>query len=110
MRNHIVTDITDPVADSFYNDVWNATAKTNTTLYDELFAVLPTDSITTQMDSRKLQTKVKPLVETFGRNMKQRLDSIQGTLVQFPLQYLCDEDLYPSILAKEGMVPQELWK
>eukprot|EP00092_Neocalanus_flemingeri_P002528 GFUD01002705.1.p1 GENE.GFUD01002705.1~~GFUD01002705.1.p1 ORF type:complete len:857 (-),score=228.01 GFUD01002705.1:69-2507(-) len=103
-------DITDPVADQFYDGVWNSIAKTNTILYDELFAVLPTDSITTRKASKDLQTKVRPLVETFGRDVKQRLGSIRGNLVQFPTQYLCEEDLQPASLAKEGMVPQELWK
>ena len=102
-------DITDPVSDAFYNDVWNSIAKTNTILFDELFAVLPTDSLTTRKASRELQTNVRPLVETFGRDVKRRLGSIRGTLVQFPTKYLCEEDLQPASLAKEGMVPQELW-
>ena len=39
--------ITDPVCDEFYFNVWNATANTNTVLYDELFSVIPTNSIPT---------------------------------------------------------------
>ena len=103
-------DITDPVTDAFYHHTWNSTAKTNTRLYDELFAVLPTDAIPTRKKSKEYQTTVRPLVETFGRDVKTRLGSIRGTLVEFPTKYLCEEDLQPASLAKEGMVPQELWK
>merc|ERR1719228_90052 len=91
-------DITDPVSDSFYNDIWNKTAKTNTRLYDELFAVLPTDAIPTKKKSKEYQTTVRPLVETFGRDVKMRLGSIRGTLVEFPTKYLCEEDLQPATL------------
>jgi len=102
-------DIMDPVVDSFYDGIWNSIARTNTILYDELFAVLPTDTITTRKASKELQTKVRPPVETFSRDVKSRLNSIRGNLVLFPTMYLSEEDLQPPVLAKEGMVPQELW-
>ena len=104
------SDITDPVCDEFYDNIWTRTANTNTLLYDELFSVIPTNSIPTLKASRELQTKVRPLVETFGRDIRTKLDSIKGHLVLFPTQYLEEEDLQPATLAKEGMVPQDLWK
>ena len=89
----------------------------------------------------------RPLAETFGRDVHQRLGAIRGRLVHFPLNYLRyvstsmlfgenstesilgfilnitsqvlsflffsffrDEDLQPAKLAKEAMVPAELWK
>ena len=103
-------DVSDPVSDEFYINVWNSTANTNTLLYDELFSVIPTNSIPTLKASREFQTKIRPLVETFGRDVKSKLESIKGHLVIFPTQYLEEEDLQPAYLAKEGMVPQDLWK
>ena len=103
-------DVLDPVSDAFYFNTWNSAATTNTLLYDELFSVIPTNSIPTLRASRELQTKVRPLVETFGRDMRNKLDAIRGHLVTFPYQYLEEEDLQPASLAKEGMVPQDLWK
>ena len=79
-------------------------------LYDELFSVIPTNSIPTLRASKDLQTRVRPLVETFGRDIKAKLEGIRGHLVLFPTQYLEEEDLQPATLAKEGMVPQDLWK
>ena len=103
-------DLVDPVCDEFFDNIWNLTASTNTVLYDELFSVIPTNSIPTLKASKELQTKVRPLVETFGRDVKNKLDNIRGHLVLFPTQYLEDEDLQPATLAKEGLVPQDLWK
>ena len=103
-------EIMDPVSDEFYFNKWNSVANTNTLLYDELFSVIPTNSIPTLRASRELQTKVRPLVETFGRDMRNKLEAIRGHLVTFPYQYLEEEDLQPATLAKEGMVPQDLWK
>ena len=103
-------DISDPVCDEFYCNVWNNTATSNTLLYDELFSVIPTNSIPTLRASREFQTKVRPLVETIGQNVKSKLESIRGNLVIFPTQYLSEEDLQPATITKEGMVPQDLWK
>ena len=104
------SELVDPVCDEFFDNVWNSVANTNTVLYDELFSVIPTNSIPTLKASKELQTKVRPLVETFGRDVKNKLENIRGHLVLFPTQYLEDEDLQPATLAKEGLVPQDLWK
>jgi len=109
-KPNAVSEIIDPVSDEFFDNVWNYTANTNTILYDELFSVIPTNSIPTLRASKDLQTRVRPMVETFGRDIKAKLESIRGHLVWFPTQYLEDEDLQPATLAKEGMVPQDLWK
>merc|ERR1719209_1583380 len=85
-------DITDPISDSFYHGVWNATASRNTFLFEELFSVIPTDSIHTRKASKEFQMKTRPLAETFGRDVHQRLGAIRGRLVHFPLNYLRDED------------------
>jgi len=103
-------DITDPTSDSFFHGVWNTTASRNTQLFEELFSVIPTDSIHTRKASKEFQMKTRPLAETFGRDVHQRLAAIRGRLVHFPTNYLRDEDLQPAKLAKEAMVPAELWK
>ena len=102
--------VIDPVCDEFFENVWNQTASTNSVIYDELFSVIPTNSIPTLKASRDLQTKARPLVETFGRDVRNKLVTIQGHLVIFPTEYLSEEDLQPAGLAKEGIVPQEMWK
>ena len=106
-------DLTDPICSHFYDEVWRRTATRNTSLYDEMFSVLPTDSVGTRQASRELQLQVPkaqgPRVETLWKEVRSRLESIQGHLVDFPTRYLSEEDLQPSKLAKEGIIQQELW-
>lgn len=37
------------------------------------------------------------------------LKKIRGFLVQFPLEFLSEENLMPSVGTKEAMAPTELW-
>ncbi|KAL0184492.1 hypothetical protein M9458_020188, partial [Cirrhinus mrigala] len=37
------------------------------------------------------------------------LKKIRGFLVQFPLSFLSEENLFPSFNSKEGIMPVELW-
>lgn len=39
----------------------------------------------------------------------EELKKIRGFLVQFPLQFLCEQNLLPPIGSKEAMVPMEVW-
>lgn len=40
---------------------------------------------------------------------REELTKIRGFLVQFPLQFLCEQNLLPPIGSKEAMVPMEVW-
>lgn len=40
---------------------------------------------------------------------QEELKKIRGFLVQFPLQFLCEQNLLPPIGSKEAMVPMEVW-
>lgn len=40
---------------------------------------------------------------------KEELKKIRGFLVQFPLQFLSEQNLLPPIGSKEAMVPMEVW-
>uniref|UniRef100_A0A8C7XR96 Phospholipase n=1 Tax=Oryzias sinensis TaxID=183150 RepID=A0A8C7XR96_9TELE len=40
---------------------------------------------------------------------QEELKKIRGFLVQFPLQFLCEQNLLPQIGSKEAMVPMEVW-
>ncbi|XP_075968720.1 phospholipase D1-like [Anarhichas minor] len=39
----------------------------------------------------------------------EELKKIRGFLVQFPLQFLCEQNLLPPMGCKEAMVPMEVW-
>ncbi|XP_051129842.1 phospholipase D zeta 1-like isoform X2 [Andrographis paniculata] len=110
-----VNQIEDPVIDSTYKDLWMATAKTNTMIYQDVFACIPNDLIHTRASLRqcmslrreKLSHTTTDLciapnkLETFqngevsGADPAERLESINGHLVSFPLDFMCKEDLRP---------------
>nr|XP_023025097.1 phospholipase D1-like [Leptinotarsa decemlineata] len=101
-------DITDPISNYFYRDIWYKTASLNTEFYEKVFHCLPTDSVQTFADLRKNHDE-KPLwVDEFSRAEKM-LDSIQGHLVLLPLHFLSKEILTPAVSSVEGMMPTSLW-
>ncbi|KAJ8972643.1 hypothetical protein NQ314_000076, partial [Rhamnusium bicolor] len=101
-------DVTDPISEYFYKEVWYKTASLNTEFYEKVFHCLPTDTVQTFSDLRKNHEE-KPLwVNEFSRAQKM-LDSIQGHLVLLPLNFLSKESLTPAASSVEGMMPTSLW-
>lgn len=107
--------ISDPVVDSTYKDTWMATAKTNTMIYQDIFSCIPNDLVHTRVALRQCMAYWK---EKLGHTTidlgiapeklesyqdgtikctdpMDRLESIKGHLVSFPLDYMCNEDLRP---------------
>ncbi|XP_030643413.1 phospholipase D1 [Chanos chanos] len=101
-------DISDPVSDRFYKEIWMVTAAKNASVYDKVFRCLPTDAV----------LNYKILKEYMSRPCMANEDPVQacaelrkvrGFLVQFPLYFLSEENLFPSFNSKEGIMPLELW-
>ncbi|XP_047670898.1 phospholipase D1 isoform X2 [Tachysurus fulvidraco] len=101
-------DIGDPISDRFYKEIWMVTAAKNASVYDKVFRCLPTDKV----------LNYKILKEYMSRSCMATEDSIQacaelrkvrGFLVQFPFYFLSEENLFPSLNSKEGIMPVELW-
>ncbi|GAA6099860.1 phospholipase D1 isoform X1 [Tachysurus ichikawai] len=101
-------DISDPISDRFYKEIWMVTAAQNASVYDKVFRCLPTDKV----------LNYKILKEYMSRSCMATEDSIQacaelrkvrGFLVQFPFYFLSEENLFPSLNSKEGIMPVELW-
>uniref|UniRef100_A0A668A4Q8 Phospholipase n=1 Tax=Myripristis murdjan TaxID=586833 RepID=A0A668A4Q8_9TELE len=91
-------NIDDPISDEFFFVVWNASAKLNATIYDKVSIKL------------KMEHSSKPrLCDTNPEQAKEELKAIRGLLVYFPLKFLCEESLLPSLGSKEGMAPVGLW-
>ncbi|XP_065114500.1 phospholipase D1 isoform X1 [Paramisgurnus dabryanus] len=101
-------DVTDPISDQFYKEVWMATAARNATIYQKVFRCLPSSDVRTIMELDGFLSKPGLEKEDFAR-AQEELKKIRGFLVQFPLQFLCDQNLLPPIGSKEGMVPMEVW-
>ncbi|KAI8327821.1 hypothetical protein BC941DRAFT_446276 [Chlamydoabsidia padenii] len=90
----------DPLSTKAYQTLWRDKAKKNTLLYRELFQCIPDDSISTYVQHTAFVSDQKktPYGHLVGYNktdtgynattLHQKLDQIQGHLVQFPLDYL----------------------
>ncbi|XP_077218089.1 phospholipase D P1 [Tasmannia lanceolata] len=107
--------ISDPVVDATYKDIWMATAKTNTMIYQDVFACVPNDLIHSRTAIRQsvahwkekighttIDLGIAPVnLESYqngdvkATDPMERLESVKGHLVSFPLDFLCQEDLRP---------------
>jgi len=101
-------DIRDPICDKFYKDVWIATAAKNSSIYEKVFAVVPTDEVRSFSQLKEYLSKPK-LANTDENEAKKCLDKIRGHLVLTPLFFLCDEDLTPSWGTQEKLMPETVW-
>ncbi|KAK4388412.1 Phospholipase D zeta 1 [Sesamum angolense] len=110
-----VNKIRDPVIDSTYKDLWMATAKTNTMIYQDVFSCIPNDLIHTRVALRQCMSFWREKIghtttdlgiapnklelfkdgEVTGTDPMERLKSVKGHLVSFPLEFMCREDLRP---------------
>lgn len=101
-------DVMDPVSDAFFHQVWNETAQTNATVYDQVFRCLPSNAMQT-LRALKEYGAVSNLANVSPEMAREHLLRIRGHLVEFPLQFLCEEYLLPALNSKEGMIPSEVW-
>ncbi|KAL4202139.1 hypothetical protein AMTRI_Chr02g262200 [Amborella trichopoda] len=107
--------ISDPVDDATYRDIWMATAKTNTMIFQDVFTCIPNDLIPSRMAIRQsiaywkektghttIDLGIAPeKLESYqnggikAMEPMERLESVKGYLVSFPLDFMCQEDLRP---------------
>ncbi|XWS38995.1 hypothetical protein CRYUN_Cryun18bG0012000 [Craigia yunnanensis] len=115
LRRGEVNQIIDPISDSSYKDIWGATAKMKTTIYQDVFSCVPSDLIHSRLVLRQsiafwkerlghttIDLGIAPeKLESYHKgDIKQtdpmdRLKSVRGHLVSFPLDFMCKEDLRP---------------
>ncbi|CAH9109126.1 unnamed protein product [Cuscuta europaea] len=107
--------ITDPVIDSTYKDMWMSTAKTNTMVFQDVFSCIPNDLIQSRASLRQCVAHWKDKIghttidlgiapntlESYQdgdikeTDPMEMLESVRGHLVSFPLDFMCKEDLRP---------------
>ncbi|KAK4380074.1 hypothetical protein RND71_001936 [Anisodus tanguticus] len=115
LRTGEVGQIKDPVVDPTYKDIWMATAKTNTMIYQDVFSCIPNDLMQSRVSLRQCMAFSKEKLghttidlgiapsklESYqdggieGIDPMERLKSVKGHLVSFPLDFMCKEDLRP---------------
>ncbi|RXN17116.1 phospholipase D1-like isoform X1 [Labeo rohita] len=101
-------DVTDPISDQFYKEVWMATAARNATIYQKVFRCLPSSDVRSILELDGFLSKPGLEKEDPAR-AQEELKKIRGFLVQFPLQFLSEQNLLPPIGSKEAMVPMDVW-
>ncbi|KAM3927273.1 phospholipase D2 isoform 1-T3 [Leptodactylus fuscus] len=101
-------DVSDPVSDLFFNEVWNQTALNNSALYDQVFRCLPTNGVQSHR-VRQAYTSVPSMASTNPSLSREMLARVKGHLVEFPLYFLVEEYLLPPLNSKEGVIPTEVW-
>uniref|UniRef100_A0A3Q3QLQ1 Phospholipase n=1 Tax=Monopterus albus TaxID=43700 RepID=A0A3Q3QLQ1_MONAL len=101
-------DLADPISDRFYKEVWMTTASRNATIYEKVFRCLPSSLVRNMSELEQFQSK-PGLAQTDLPRAQEELHKIRGFLVQFPLDFLSEHNLMPSVGAKESMVPTEIW-
>ncbi|XP_078734754.1 phospholipase D1-like [Lampetra fluviatilis] len=100
-------DISDPISDHFYKEVWMSTAAINATVYEKVFMCLPSDFVLSLKDLENWGQN--PLMQTDPAQAREELQKVQGFLVTMPLGFLQEENLLPAFNTKEGMMPTDLW-
>ncbi|KAM9332106.1 phospholipase D1-like isoform 1-T2 [Pholidichthys leucotaenia] len=101
-------DVSDPVSEKFYKDVWMATCGRNATIYQKVFRCLPSSDVLSMTHLEGYLAK-PGLDKEDPTRAHEELKKIRGFLVQFPMQFLCEQNLLPPIGSKEAIVPTEVW-
>ncbi|XP_069675319.1 phospholipase D1 isoform X1 [Periplaneta americana] len=101
-------DVSDPVSEDFYRNVWQRISKRNTEIYEEVFRCIPTDRVTTFQFLKRYQEE-PILCYTDRSTASKKLEDIRGHLVDLPLQFLSKEVLTPNTTSVQGIMPTVLW-
>ncbi|KAM8822743.1 phospholipase D1 isoform 1-T2 [Spinachia spinachia] len=101
-------DVSDPVSDHFYKEIWMSTCARNAAIYQKVFRSLPSSDVRSILELEGFLAEPGLDKEDPDR-AREELQRVRGFLVQFPLQFLCEQNLLPPIGSKEAMVPMEVW-
>ncbi|ORY05424.1 phospholipase D/nuclease [Basidiobolus meristosporus CBS 931.73] len=108
--------VKDPLCDDFFNDTWLKTARENTEIFRDAFRCVPDDTVTTWDEYKAfvpdpqivkyghLALKALPREAAWGL-----LSHIKGHLVQFPTQFLKEENLNAAVFSREFLVPVDVF-
>lgn len=115
LKNGEVNQIMDPIVEKTYKELWMETARSNAKIYQDVFSCIPNDNIHSRSELRQstnywkeklghttIDLGVAPeIIESAGEkdveriNPQDKLKTVRGFLVSFPLEFMRDEDLRP---------------
>ncbi|KAK9729285.1 hypothetical protein K7432_000434 [Basidiobolus ranarum] len=108
--------VKDPLCDDFFNEVWQRTARENTEVFRDAFRCVPDDTVTTWDEYKAFVPD--PHVVKYGHlaltglpkdAVQGLLSHVKGHLVQFPTQFLKDENLSAAVFSREFLVPVDVF-
>jgi phosphatidylserine/phosphatidylglycerophosphate/cardiolipin synthase-like enzyme/Ca2+-binding EF-hand superfamily protein len=101
---HPISDeqILDPICSATYNDLLRATAARNTEIYNKVFLSLP-DQARTVADVLGKRQNNHDLVDPDAVPL---LKDIRGFLINFPMDFLIDEQCSPTVFDQEYLLPK----
>jgi len=99
-------DVDDLALESVYRSVLRSVALRNTNLYNEAFPAMESNAVNTLAELKRLRD-VQAALDTNPAQITKRkalLERVLGTLLLFPLDFLCEEDLRPNLSEGAGML------
>ncbi|KAK9712377.1 hypothetical protein K7432_007180 [Basidiobolus ranarum] len=108
--------VMDPLCDIFFNDIWLKTSRENTELFRDVFRCVPDDTVTTWDEYKAFAPD--PHVVKYGHSaltnlptdaIRGLLSHVKGHLVQFPTQFLKEENLNAAVFSREFLVPVDVF-
>ena len=97
----------DPVAEASFVDLWLRRAQRNTHIYREVFHCLPDDTVASWPDYHRF------LALTANRPERERalemLADVRGHVVAWPLNFLSQVILDPTLGSGESFIPMEVF-
>ena len=99
--------LNDPLSDDLWNLV-KTRAKNNTIIYREIFDCFPDNKFTTflELKNRKI-IKTKEDEEKLKEVYESKIKGIVGHIVEYPTQFLKNENLNIDFFSKENLVPEK---
>ncbi|KRX15305.1 Phospholipase D1 [Trichinella nelsoni] len=100
-------DIRDPVSTEFFT-TWKQIAARNADIFEKVFGCIPSNSVKNFVELKQYKKRLC-LGEFDLLRARTLLEQLNGNLVLFPMKFLCQSDLSPSPITKEGLAPSSLF-
>ena len=112
MAEHLGIDdnneiLNDPVSDNLWHLIKNR-ANNNTSIYREIFDCFPDNKFTTFLELRNRKiVKTKEDEEKLKELYENKINGVVGHIVEYPTQFLKNENLNIDFFSKENLVPEK---
>ena len=112
MSEHMGFDINDTILDDPLNeDLWVAMksrAKLNSIIYRDIFDCFPDNKFKTFADLKKRRIiKTEQDKEELKKRYDENIGGIKGHIVEYPVEFLSNEELDIDFFSKENLIPEK---